>query len=88
MPLLFVVGSFYLCCQFWIDKFLCLKYYKEPLKFDGLLSKKIRVIMAFAAVWHLFFAFLMISNDSIFPLVSLIVIFISYRTLRIGQENL
>jgi len=37
---------------------------------DGDLANKIRVVLSFAVVWHLGIAFLMMSSESIFPLVN------------------
>ncbi|CDW79836.1 UNKNOWN [Stylonychia lemnae] len=48
-----------------------LRVHQKPVMTDGDLANKLRVVLSFAAVWHLGIAFLMMSSESIFPLVSL-----------------
>ena len=47
---------------------IVLRVNKIPMQYDESLANQIRIMLTFVVVWHLGISFLMMSNESIFPL--------------------
>ena len=65
MPLLYPIccASFFI--TFWVDKFLFIRVYRTPPRYDIALMKTVRKTLKYAVVIHFLFGFYMVSNTEI-----------------------
>ena len=66
MPLLYIVGLITFFITYWIDKFLFLRVYKKPPRYDMSLASTVREITKYSIFLHFAFGFYMYSNSNIF----------------------
>ena len=67
IPILYFTGFLVCIVQYWVDKALYLRDYKNPPKYGLELAKYCRLAIEYALVVHLFMGLYMMSNPDIFP---------------------
>jgi len=67
IPTLYIAGFLLCVVQYWSDKILFLRYYKTPPKYGLFLATKVKNIIEWSILLHLFMGLYMMSNPEIFP---------------------
>jgi hypothetical protein len=66
MPILYVIGLISTLFFYWVDKFLFLKHFRTPPRFNIRLGQKASSMIYFALILHTTFTIWMFGNDEIF----------------------
>lgn len=65
MPILFLIGAINFFMQYWVDKWLLLRFHKTPRNYDEQTIDFTLSYIKVAFFFHFIIGFLMISNDAI-----------------------
>merc|ERR1719163_2028809 len=67
MPILLPIAVAAFFITYWIDKFMLLRVYKRPIRFDQKMASKATGLLPWAVLLHLSFGMWMFGNGNIFP---------------------
>ena len=66
MPILYLIGCAQMFVAYWVDKFLFLRRYRNPPRFDEKIGRRASGLIPYAVILHLVMALWMYGNDAIF----------------------
>ena len=66
IPFLYVAGAVLCIVTYWVDKYLFLRFYRNPPRYGTELAREVRTTIEYGIIMHMFFGLYMISNPEIF----------------------
>jgi len=67
IPILYLLAGFALTLLFWVDKFLVLRFYSNPLRLYHKFNSKIQNLIPYVLLLHLAFAILIYGSFDLAP---------------------